>query len=135
MPRPLHGLLKPIEELGGRVDLVVVLALWEDPPSHAEGIFADSGLGGASEAAKKSTKSVSYGPIPNMEFFCGLQGIKSGDQGNFRPDQGIPLSSAVFAQPPRQAVGQAKHLAIGETTLPIALPYDAAAACHQRDVV
>jgi hypothetical protein len=28
------------------------------------GNFLDSGLGGASEAAKKSMKSVSYGPIP-----------------------------------------------------------------------
>jgi hypothetical protein len=34
---------------------------------------------------------------PNREFFCGLQGIKSGDQGKFRPDQGIPLSSAIWA--------------------------------------
>jgi hypothetical protein len=28
------------------------------------GNFIDSGLGGASEAAKKDMKSVSYGPIP-----------------------------------------------------------------------
>src|SRR5271169_577195 len=34
---------------------------------------------------------------PNREFFAALQGIKSGDQGNFRPDQGIPLSSAILA--------------------------------------
>jgi hypothetical protein len=26
---------------------------------------------------------------PNREFFAALQGIKSGDQGNFRDDQGI----------------------------------------------
>jgi hypothetical protein len=32
---------------------------------------------------------------PNREFFAALQGIKSGDQGNFCLDQGIPLSSAV----------------------------------------
>jgi hypothetical protein len=32
-------------------------------------------------------------------FFVALQGIKSADQGNFRPDQGIPLSSAIW-QPP-----------------------------------
>ena len=48
------------------------------------------------------------GPIPyasEQGIFCGLtgnflaalQGIKSGDQGNFRPDQGIPLSSALWA--------------------------------------
>jgi len=29
-----------------------------------------------------------------------LQGIKSGDQGNFRPDQGIPLSSPILAFAP-----------------------------------
>jgi hypothetical protein len=34
---------------------------------------------------------------PNREFFCGLQGIKSGDQGKFRSDQGIPLSSTIWA--------------------------------------
>jgi hypothetical protein len=34
---------------------------------------------------------------PNREFFAALQGIKSGDQGNFCPDQGIPLSSAIWA--------------------------------------
>jgi hypothetical protein len=28
---------------------------------------------------------------PNREFFAALQGIKSGDQGSFRRDQGIPL--------------------------------------------
>src|SRR3984893_14111104 len=37
---------------------------------------------------------------PNREFFCRLQGIKSGDQGKFRPDQGIPLSSAIWAFAP-----------------------------------
>jgi hypothetical protein len=34
---------------------------------------------------------------PNREFFAALQGIKSDDQGNFRPDQGIPLSTAISA--------------------------------------
>jgi hypothetical protein len=34
---------------------------------------------------------------PNREFFCGLQGIKSGDQGKFRSDQGIPPSSTIWA--------------------------------------
>jgi hypothetical protein len=47
-------------------------ASWENT-----GNFADSGLGGASEAAKKGTKSVSYGPIPyasEQGIFCGLTG-------------------------------------------------------------
>ena len=38
---------------------------------------------------------------PNREFFAALQGIKSSDQGNFRPDQGIPLSSAIWGRPDR----------------------------------
>jgi hypothetical protein len=37
---------------------------------------------------------------PNREFFSALQGIKSGDQGSFRRDQGIPLSSAILAFAP-----------------------------------
>jgi hypothetical protein len=47
-------------------------ASWENT-----GNFADSGLGGASEAAKKGTKSVSYEPIPyasEQGIFCGLAG-------------------------------------------------------------
>jgi hypothetical protein len=35
-------------------------------------------------------------PTPfNREFFAALQGIKSGDQGNFGSDQGILLSTAI----------------------------------------
>src|SRR6266478_1937433 len=36
---------------------------------------------------------------PNREFFAALQGIKSGDQGSFRRDQGISLSSAIWHSP------------------------------------
>jgi hypothetical protein len=36
---------------------------------------------------------------PNREFFAALQGIKSGDQGSFRRDQGIPPSSAIWHSP------------------------------------
>jgi hypothetical protein len=36
---------------------------------------------------------------PNREFFAALQGIKSGDQGSFRRDQGIPPSSAIWRSP------------------------------------
>jgi hypothetical protein len=36
-------------------------------------------------------------PTPvNREFFAALQGIISGDQGIFRPDQGIRLSTAIW---------------------------------------
>jgi len=34
---------------------------------------------------------------PNREFFAALQGIKSSDQGNFRPDQGKRPSARVLA--------------------------------------
>jgi hypothetical protein len=33
---------------------------------------------------------------PNREFFAALQGIKSGDQATFRPDEGNPLGLAIF---------------------------------------
>src|SRR3984893_10670943 len=50
---------------------------------------------------------------PNREFFAALQGIKSGDQGKFRLDQGIPLSSAVwaFALPTIRSSRQISNLA------------------------
>src|SRR6202035_1817379 len=44
-------------------------------------------------------------------------------------------ADAVFALPPGEAVGQAEHLAIGETTRFVALHDDAAAARHQWDLV
>ena len=64
------------------------------------GNFLDSGLGNALTEAKKVIISVLYGPIPYAlrtgEFFAALQGIKSGEQGNSRPDQGISRSSAIW---------------------------------------
>jgi hypothetical protein len=54
-------------------------------------------------------------PIPNREFFGALQGIKSGDQGNFRPDQGNPALAAkmlAFASPTNPIVPtDLEHLA------------------------
>src|SRR5713226_4540546 len=44
-------------------------------------------------------------------------------------------AGAVFALPPGEAVGEAKHLGVGETARLVALQDDAAAARHQRDVV
>src|SRR5690348_9430515 len=41
-------------------------------------------------------------------------------------------ADAVFALAPGEAVGEAEHLAIGETTRFVALQDDASAACHQR---
>ena len=40
---------------------------------------------------------------PNREFFGGLQGIKSGDQGKFRPDQGIRSRPLFGPLPCRQS--------------------------------
>jgi hypothetical protein len=50
---------------------------------------------------------------PSREFFCRLQGIKSGDQGKFRLDQGSPLSSAIwaFALPTIRSSRQISNLA------------------------
>ena len=52
---------------------------------------------------------------PNREFFAALQGIKSGDQGSFRPDQGIPLSSAIWHSP---LVTESDHWAVGRVARP-----------------
>jgi hypothetical protein len=54
-------LMQPLQPLGAKFP-----ASWENT-----GNFADSGLGSASDAAKKGTKSVSYEPIP----YASEQGI------------------------------------------------------------
>jgi hypothetical protein len=54
-----------ISLLEGRVSCELVSEMPEFPASWENtGNFADSGLAGTSEAAKKRTKSVPYGPIP-----------------------------------------------------------------------
>ena len=58
-------------------------ASWENT-----GNFADSGLSGAWEAAKKDTKSVSYAAIPcasEQAIFCGLAGNLNRRSGKFPP--------------------------------------------------
>src|SRR5438128_3850936 len=58
-------------------------------------------LGDASTVAKTPSNQCLTGQFPthpNSEFFAALQGIKSGDQGNFRPDQGKRPSARVFAR-------------------------------------
>jgi hypothetical protein len=47
----------------------------------------------------------------------------------------IGFGAGALALPPREAVGEAKHLAISEAARFVALQDDAAAARHQRDVV
>jgi hypothetical protein len=58
-------------------------------------------IGGAPTAAKNGhqirTLTGQFPTHPNREFIAALQGIKLGDQGNFRDDQGSPLSSAILA--------------------------------------
>jgi hypothetical protein len=64
------------------------------------GNFIDSELSGASTRAKRpSTQCLTsqFPTHPNREFFEALQGIKSGDQGNFFPHQGIRSSSTFLA--------------------------------------
>src|ERR1700730_17445122 len=64
------------------------------------GISGIRASGNALTEAKKVIISVLYGPIPYAlrtgEFFAALQGIKSGEQGNSRPDQGISRWSAIW---------------------------------------
>src|ERR1700720_4335804 len=63
------------------------------------GNFLDSGLGNALTEAKRSSSQCFTGQFPthpNREFFAALQGIKSGEQGNSRPDQGISRWSAIW---------------------------------------
>jgi hypothetical protein len=50
---------------------------------------------GGQKGASNQSLTGQFPTHPNREFFAALQGIKSGDQGNFCLDQGIPLSSAV----------------------------------------
>ena len=55
----------PDSPLEGGVSCELVSENAKFPASREfTGNFIDSGLGGASEAAKKGMKSVSYGPIP-----------------------------------------------------------------------
>jgi Cdc6-like AAA superfamily ATPase len=62
-----------------------------------------------------------YEPIPyasEQGIFCGLAGNLIGDQGNFRSQQGIPLSSAIWADqsdPP----GRSGHWLMAESDGPM----------------
>src|SRR5690242_1602538 len=60
-------------------------ASWENT-----GNFIDSGLGARQRWLKRASNQCvtdQFPTHPNREFFAALQGIKSDDQGNFRPDQ------------------------------------------------
>jgi len=59
------GQFAPDSPVEGGVSCELVSENAKFPASRENtGNFIDSGLGGASEAAKKGMKSVSYGPIP-----------------------------------------------------------------------
>ena len=62
---PPKARFAPDSPLEGGVSCELVSENAKFPASRENtGNFIDSGLGGASEAAKKGMKSVSYGPIP-----------------------------------------------------------------------
>ena len=62
---PARDRFAPDSPLEGGVSCELVSENAKFPASRENtGNFIDSGLGGASEAAKKGMKSVSYGPIP-----------------------------------------------------------------------
>ena len=73
------------------------------------GNFIDSGLRGASMAAKKGIKSERYEPIPyasEQGIFCGLAGNLNQRSGKFLPSSGNPLSSAIWtdqSDPPERS--------------------------------
>ena len=100
-PEPGFAQDSPLE---GRVSCELVSEMPEFPASWENtGNFADSGLAGTSEAAKSARNQFLTGQFPthpDREFFAALQGIKSGDQGSFRRDRGIPPSSAILAFAP-----------------------------------
>ena len=68
--------------------------------AHVQGnssIRARRRANGGQKWASNQSLTGQFPTHPNREFFTALQGIKSGDQRNFRPDQGNPLSSAILA--------------------------------------
>src|SRR6202040_4357243 len=67
-----------------------------------QGISPDSELAAPRRQRKRARNQFLTGQFPthpNRDFFATLQGIKSGDQGSFRRDQGIPPSSAIWRSP------------------------------------
>src|ERR1700724_611378 len=64
-----------------------------------QGISSIRRLSGTSTAEKRDLNQALTDKFPthlNREIFWALQGIKSGDQGTFRPDQGSPLWRAIW---------------------------------------
>jgi hypothetical protein len=114
-----------------------------------QGISPIRGLAAPRRQRKRARNQFLTGQFPthpNREFFAALQGIKSGDQGNFRPDQGIPLSSAILGplpcrksdRPdrsqtlPRRRKGRRQMLEVAEADLELRLcPCEAASGMPQ----
>ena len=69
-------------------------------PGENTGNSLDSGLRQRLDGGQKghhlSALRANFLRTPNREFFAALQGIKSGEQGNSRPDQGISRWSAIW---------------------------------------
>jgi hypothetical protein len=63
------------------------------------------------------------------------RGGAAGGAAGTDPGGEIGFGAGALASPPREAVGEAKHLAISEAARFVASQDDAAAARHQRDVV
>ena len=80
-----------------KLSLIALLA------GKIQGISPIRGLVAPRRQRKWARNQFLTGQFPthrNREFFAALQGIKSGDQGSFRRDQGIPPSSAIWRSPP-----------------------------------
>src|SRR5712671_8118854 len=76
------GVVYPQIELGG--DTGAVKAFAQRAPRRQR------------KSARNQFLTGQFPTHPNRESFATLRGIKSGDQGSFRRDQGIPLSSAIW---------------------------------------
>src|SRR5947209_12031711 len=94
------------------------------PPSMA----VSTGLLPRAEKRIPSPEPVRAREAAGDEPAGGAAGAEPGGEVGFGAD-------AAFALPPGQPVGEAEHLATGETTRFVALQDDTSAACHQRDLV
>ena len=75
---------------------------WPLLAAKIQGISSIRGSAARQRRPKRPSNQCVTGQFPthpNREFFAALQGIKSGDQGSFRRDQGIPPSSAIWRSP------------------------------------
>ena len=86
--------------------------------SGHESVNREPGSGGDTDRPSSMAYIGGY-TVSEQKFFAGPQGIKSGDQGNFRPDQGILLSSATLALAPCRQIRSFRQISnVAEVRIP-----------------